>query len=139
MHFVLGFIMHRLGLRQMPIKYELITTILCRSIRFTQYYGALSLSFWPGPLSLSFPSLSNTRIGKRAHENFLTLTNFDFYSLFCVANWTFYTPCYAALSAAASARICIGFFMLYLTENRAIVDRNSVHFSDATTTNCDVT
>jgi len=82
MHFVLGFIMHRLGLRQMPIKYELITTILCRSIRFTQYYGPLSLSFWPGPLSLSFPSLSNTRIGKRAHENFLTLRILTFIHFF---------------------------------------------------------
>lgn len=44
LHFALGFIIHRLGLRQMPIKYELITTILCRSIRFTQYYGSLSFS-----------------------------------------------------------------------------------------------
>jgi len=110
----------------MPIKYELITTILCRSIRFTQYYGSLSFSL-SGLLSHSH---WQTRTQNLFFFLFQLHEFYDFYSLSFAANWTHYTPYCAAFAAAASAHICFGICMLYLTENRRIDDRNSVHFSD---------
>lgn len=79
LHFVLGFIMHRLGLHQMPIKYELITTILCRSLDSRNIMALSRLLSGCHSRSLSL-SLYHWR---NATRKFFCFPKFELHSLFC--------------------------------------------------------